>query len=117
MLAHRGNHRMVDTAQVPKRVEHFAALVEFDDASGIDIREQPFVDRNPLAHPLAEAGHFPCEINPRAAHAAYGQPIISVRGQIRIFGVAGRVVDNGLDFSVLRSTKPLALYTATNTFI
>ena len=79
VLAHRGDHRMVDAVQVPERLEHFAALVEFDHASGVDIREQPLVDRNPLAHPLAEARHLPGEIERGAAHADHRQPVVSVR--------------------------------------
>src|SRR5712675_331865 len=116
VLAHRGDHRMIDAAEVPQRVEHFAALVELDDASGVDIRKQPFVYRNPLAHSLAEARHLPGEVERGAAHADHRQPIVSVGRKIDIVGIARQVVDDRFDLARPRAIEPIAFDRAAEGF-
>ncbi len=97
MLAHRGDHRMVLAAAGPRTIPGSRPLVELDDAAGVDVREQPFVDRHALAHAMAEARHLPGEIERRAAHADHRQPVVAVRGEVDVVGVARQVVDHHLD--------------------
>src|SRR4029079_16523349 len=68
VLAHRGDHRVVLTAEVPQRLEHLAALVELESAAGVDVREQPLVARHALGHAATEARHLPRQVERRAAH-------------------------------------------------
>ena len=107
---------MVDAMQVPERFEHLAPLVELDDASGVDIREKPLIDRNPFAHPLAEAGHSPGQIERGAAHADHRQPVVSVRGEVDVIGIARQVIHHRLDFPGLRAVEPIALDRAAEGF-
>ena len=79
-------------------------------AAGVDVREQPFVDRHALAHALAEARHLPGEIERRAAHADQRQPVVAVGGEVDVVGIARQIVDApSRPLPRLRAVEPVAL--------
>src|SRR3546814_10615228 len=53
---YRGHSRMIDAPPIPEDIENLARLANLRDESGVDVREQPLVTRQPLDHPGSEAG-------------------------------------------------------------
>ena len=84
-------------------------LVELEHAAGVDVREQPLVDRHALGHALAEARHAQRQVVGRAAHAHQRQPVVAVGGQVDVVRVAGQVVEHHLAPALLRPVEPVAL--------
>jgi hypothetical protein len=105
VLAHRGDHGVVLAAQVPQRLQHLAALAELQHAAGVDVGEQPFVHRHALGHAAAKARHAHGQVIGRRAHAHQGHPVVAVRGQIDVVGVARQVVQHQLDLALARPSN------------
>ena len=108
MFAHRSDHRVIFTVQIPQHIQYLTRLVEFYDTACVDIRGQPFVTRQLFGHPAAKAGAAHGKVKHLTAHAHDRQPVIPVRCDVDIIGIPWQVAKYNFDLTLFGSVKPIA---------
>ncbi|MPL88390.1 hypothetical protein SDC9_34410 [bioreactor metagenome] len=103
---------MVLAGEVAEGLQDAAAVVEFHDAAGVDVREQPVVLRQAAGHALAHRRVAQAEIEARRAHAEPGHPVGAVRGAVDVVGIARHVLDDAFRGAGLRPLEPVAVDSA-----